>query len=85
MQNLDYFRGIAEWILKVYLSMEAESVIGVSDSCDLAWPGLKSMHFTLEVSIFPKKVSIFDWRDAHRCHHARTKRTLFLKNAGPPV
>ena len=49
MQNLDYFRDFAEWILKVYLSMEAESVIGVSNSCDLAWLGLKSKHFRLEV------------------------------------
>ncbi len=37
MQNLDYFRELAEWSLKVYLSMEAESVIGVSNLCDLAW------------------------------------------------
>ena len=49
MQNLDYFRELAEWSLKVYLSMEAESVIGVSNSCDLAWIGLKSKHFRLEV------------------------------------
>ena len=49
MQNLDYFRDIAEWSLKVYLSMEAESVIGVSNSCDLAWLGLKSKHFRWEV------------------------------------
>ena len=49
MQNLDYFRDFAEWILKVYLSMEAESVIGVSNSCDLAWLGLKSKHFRWEV------------------------------------
>ena len=39
MQNLGYFRDFAEWNLKVYLSMEAESVIGVSNSRDLAWLG----------------------------------------------
>ena len=49
MQNLGYFRDFAEWNLKVYLSMEAESVIGVSNSRDLAWLGLKSKHFRLEV------------------------------------
>ena len=49
MQNLGEFRGIAKWILKVYLSMEAESVIGVVNSYDLAWLGLKSKHFRLEV------------------------------------
>ena len=49
MQNLDYFRDLAEWILKVYLSMETESEIGVSNSCDLAWLGTKSNHFRLEV------------------------------------
>ena len=38
MQNLDYFRELAEWSFKVYVSMEAESVIAVSNSCDLAWP-----------------------------------------------
>ena len=37
MQNLEYFRELAEWSFKVYLSMEAESEIGVSNSCDLAW------------------------------------------------
>ena len=37
MQNLDYFRDIAEWSLKAYFSMETESAIGVSNSCDLAW------------------------------------------------
>ena len=36
MQNLDYFRDIAEWIFKVYLSMETESVMGISNSYDLA-------------------------------------------------
>ena len=35
--------------------------------------------------VVPKKMSIFDWRGAHRCHHAGTKRKLFLKSAGPPV
>ena len=37
MQNLEAFRGFAELNLKVYLSMGTESVIGVSNSCDLAW------------------------------------------------
>ena len=49
MQNLCYFRDFAEWSLKVYLSMEAESEIGVSNSCDLAWLELKSKHFRWEV------------------------------------
>ena len=43
--SLEGFREVAELILKVYLSMEAESVIGVSNSYDLAWSGLKSKHF----------------------------------------
>ena len=37
MQNLGPFRELAEFNLKVYPSMDAESVIGVSNSCDLAW------------------------------------------------
>ena len=49
MQNFDYFRDFAEWSLKLYLSMEAESVMGISNSCDLACLGLKSKHFRLEV------------------------------------
>ena len=49
MQKLDYFRDFAEFILKVYLSMEAESVIGVSNSFDLQWFELKSKHFRWEV------------------------------------
>ena len=44
MKNLDYFHVFAEWTIKVYLRMEAESVIGVSNSCDLAWLGLKGQH-----------------------------------------
>ena len=54
MQNLEAFRGAAELILKVSLRMGSESVIGVSNSCDLAWIGLKSEHFRLEVSVFRK-------------------------------
>ena len=49
MQNLDAFRGITDWTLKVYLRIELESVIVVSNACDLAWIGLKSKHFRLEV------------------------------------
>ena len=45
MQNLEAFRGRAELNLKVYLSMATESAIGVSNSCDLAWLGLKGKHF----------------------------------------
>ena len=41
--------------------------------------------FRREVWSFQKKVSIFKGRDAHRCHNARTKRILFLKNATPPM
>ena len=47
MQNLEAFRDGAELHLKVYLCMEAESVIGVSNSYDLAWYGLKSKYFSL--------------------------------------
>ena len=35
--KLGYLRKFAELMFKVYLSMEAESAIGVSNSCDLAW------------------------------------------------
>ena len=45
MQNLRAFRDIAEWNLKVSLRMGSESVIGVSNSSDVAWLGLKSKHF----------------------------------------
>ena len=45
MQNLDPFREVAELILRVYLSMDAESVTGVSNSRDLAWSELKNKHF----------------------------------------
>ena len=54
MQNLEAFREVTELILKVYLRIGLESVIGLSNSCDLAWIGLKSKHFTLEVWIFRK-------------------------------
>ena len=54
MQNLEDFREFAELILRVYLSMEAESVIGVSNSYDLAWSELKSQRFRWEVSRFSK-------------------------------
>ena len=50
MQNLEDFRDIARWSLKVYLSMEAESVIGVSNSCDLAWLGAARSEY------FPNKL-----------------------------
>ena len=49
MQNLGYCRDAAALNLKVCLRMEAESVTGVSNSCDMAWFGLKSKHFRLEV------------------------------------
>ena len=49
MQNLEAFRGRAEMNLKVDLSMKTESAIGVSNSCDLAWIGVKSKHFRWEV------------------------------------
>ena len=60
MQHLKVFRDFAEFILKVYLSMEAESAIGLlnswdlpwivlSNSYDLQWFELKSKHFRLEV------------------------------------
>ena len=45
MQNLEAFRGLAELDLKVSLRIGLETVLGVSNSCDLAWIGLKSMHF----------------------------------------
>ena len=45
MQNLKVFREVAELNLMVYLSMEAETVIGVLNSYDLAWSVLKSNHF----------------------------------------
>ena len=37
MHNLGAFRGITEFTFKVYLRIRLESVIGVSNSCDLAW------------------------------------------------
>ena len=49
MQFLDYLRDCAEWFLKVYLSMEAESAVGIPNSYDLPWFGLKSKHFRWEV------------------------------------
>ena len=49
MQNLWYFGEVAEFMFKVYLSMEAESVIGVSNSFDLQWFAVKSKYFRLEV------------------------------------
>ena len=54
MQNLGAFRGFTEWTLKVYLRIGLESVIELSNSCDLAWIELKSKPFRLEVSIFRK-------------------------------
>ena len=45
MQILGYFHEFTEFIVKVYLSMEAESAIAVSNSSDLPWFGLKSKHF----------------------------------------
>ena len=49
MQDLEAFCEITEFTLKVYLRIGLESVIGVSNSCDLAWIGLKSKHFRLKV------------------------------------
>ena len=49
MQNLEALRGTAELSLKVSLRMGSESVIGVSNSYDLAWIGQKSEHFRREV------------------------------------
>ena len=49
MQNLEAFRDFTELMLKVYLRIGPESVVGVSNSCDLAWIRLKSKHFRLEV------------------------------------
>ena len=48
MQNLEAFRELAELNLKVSLRIGPESAIEVSNSCDLAWIGLKSKHFRLE-------------------------------------
>ena len=48
MQNLEAFRELAELNLKVSLRITPESAIGVSNSGDLAWIGLKSKHVTLE-------------------------------------
>ena len=52
MQNLDDCREVAELRFRVYLSMEAESVIGLSNSYDLAWSGQESSVFRLEVLRF---------------------------------
>ena len=54
MQNLEAFRELAQLNLKVSLRMGSESVIGVSNSCDLVWIGLKSKHYKLEVLLFLK-------------------------------
>ena len=43
-KNLDAFRELAELNLKVSLRIGPESVIGVSNSCDLAWIRLNSKH-----------------------------------------
>ena len=56
MQNLEAFRDIAKLNLKVYLSMRTESVIGVSNSCDLAWLELKSKHFSWRSEYFQNKL-----------------------------
>ena len=49
MQNLEAFREVTELIVKVYLRIGLENVIGVSNSCDLAWIKLKSKHFRWKV------------------------------------
>ena len=49
MQNLEAFREFAQLNLKVSLRTGPESVIAVSNSCDLAWIGVKSKHFRWEV------------------------------------
>ena len=37
MQNLEAFRETTELTFKVYLRIGLESVIGISNSCDLPW------------------------------------------------
>ena len=49
MHHLDDFRELAQLKLRVYLSIESESVIGLSNSYDLAWSELKSKHSRWEV------------------------------------
>ena len=80
MQNLGAFRESAELNLKVSLRMGSESVIGVSNSCDLAWIGLKSKHFRLEVSIF-RKISCNFTREGRTSMSPRCSEmhTLFQK------